>query len=162
MLLPGDVVPENTLQRPSNSSAPLKLGPGLRHIPAATITPILAGELCVDRNKNALWVEHSGGKVSSSQAMSSAGDYGQHADEGTVYPKCRRYRHCNRASLISRLFPLPNNPSYRPSHIATSFLSGSDEEDTASSDLRLPSLYARLAGQQAHGSRTRVRKSLHR
>jgi len=39
----------------------LKLGPGLRHIPPNTITPTVAGELCSDPKKNAVWVEFNGG-----------------------------------------------------------------------------------------------------
>ena len=42
---------------------PLKLGPGLRHVPPSTITSTLAGPLCIDRKKNAIWVENNTGRV---------------------------------------------------------------------------------------------------
>ena len=59
--LPGERLDAETL--PSHPSQPLKLGPGLRHIPPNTITPTVAGQLCTDKRKNAVWVEFSGGRV---------------------------------------------------------------------------------------------------
>jgi exosome complex component RRP40 len=63
-VLPGDQLTAEQL--PQNQNAPIKLGPGLRHIPPSTITPVVAGELCTDNRKNAVWVEYSGGRVSPS------------------------------------------------------------------------------------------------
>ncbi|KAI9813493.1 MAG: exosome non-catalytic core subunit rrp40 [Thelocarpon impressellum] len=60
--MPGDAIPPHLLPVPSNPAIPLKLGPGLRHIPPETITPTVAGELCVDGRKNAVWVENNGGR----------------------------------------------------------------------------------------------------
>ena len=48
---------------PSHPTLPLKLGPGLRHVPPNTITPTVAGQLCTDTRKNAIWVEFNAGRV---------------------------------------------------------------------------------------------------
>ncbi|KAL8837882.1 MAG: hypothetical protein Q9170_002357 [Blastenia crenularia] len=61
-VMPGKVLSEDVLPVPSNPSASLKLGPGLRHTPPSTVTTTLAGPLCVDRKKNAIWVENNGGR----------------------------------------------------------------------------------------------------
>ncbi|KAI9760350.1 MAG: SM-like, degradation of cytoplasmic mRNAs and positively regulates transcription initiation [Chaenotheca gracillima] len=58
-VLPGDPVPTSLLP---SSTAPLRLGPGLRHVPRDTITPTTAGELCVDHKKNAVWIDSNGGR----------------------------------------------------------------------------------------------------
>lgn len=62
-VLPGDRLDPESL--PSHPTLPLKLGPGLRHIPPNTITPTVAGQLCTDKRKNAVWVEFNGGRVCS-------------------------------------------------------------------------------------------------
>ncbi|CAG8955179.1 hypothetical protein HYFRA_00007195 [Hymenoscyphus fraxineus] len=59
-VLPGDRLDPASL--PSHPTLPLKLGPGLRHIPPNTITPTVAGQLCTDKRKNAIWVEFNGGR----------------------------------------------------------------------------------------------------
>jgi len=61
-VLPGDTLDPESL--PSHPKLPLKLGPGLRHIPPNTIVPTVAGQLCTDRRKNAVWVEFNGSRVS--------------------------------------------------------------------------------------------------
>ncbi|KAI4175145.1 MAG: hypothetical protein LQ343_001906 [Gyalolechia ehrenbergii] len=61
-VMPGEVLSEDVLPAPSNPSAPLKLGPGLRHTPPSTVTTTLAGPLCVDRKKNAIWIENNSGR----------------------------------------------------------------------------------------------------
>jgi len=61
-VLPGDHLDPNSL--PSHPKLPLKLGPGLRHIPPNTIVPTIAGQLCIDRRKNAVWVESNVARVS--------------------------------------------------------------------------------------------------
>ena len=63
LVLPGDKIPSDLLPIPLNPSVALKLGPGLRHVPPSTITPVLAGPLCVDNKKNAIWVERNNGRV---------------------------------------------------------------------------------------------------
>ncbi|KAL3420431.1 Exosome complex component rrp40 [Phlyctema vagabunda] len=59
-VLPGDHLDADLL--PSHATLPLKLGPGLRHIPPSTITPTVAGQLHTDAKKNAVWVEYNGGR----------------------------------------------------------------------------------------------------
>ncbi|KAG9228426.1 hypothetical protein BJ875DRAFT_241945 [Amylocarpus encephaloides] len=59
-VLPGEPLEPATL--PSHSTIPLKLGPGLLHIPPNTITPTVAGLLRTDKRKNAVWVEFNGGR----------------------------------------------------------------------------------------------------
>ncbi|KAF4629424.1 hypothetical protein G7Y89_g8716 [Cudoniella acicularis] len=59
-VLPGQLLDPESL--PSHPTLPLKLGPGLRHIPPNTITPTVAGQLCTDKRKNAVWVEFNGGR----------------------------------------------------------------------------------------------------
>ncbi|RFU33700.1 hypothetical protein B7463_g2635, partial [Scytalidium lignicola] len=60
LVLPGDDLDPQWL--PSHPTLPLKLGPGLRHIPPNTIIPTVAGRLCTDARKNAIWVEFNGGR----------------------------------------------------------------------------------------------------
>ena len=62
-VLPGDKILPEAFPLPSNPSAALKLGPGLRYVPPSTITPVLAGPLRVDHKKNAMWVENSNERV---------------------------------------------------------------------------------------------------
>ncbi|KAI4279827.1 MAG: hypothetical protein L6R38_004944 [Xanthoria sp. 2 TBL-2021] len=62
LVMPGQVLSEDVLPVPHKSSIPLKLGPGLRHTPPSTITTTLAGPLCIDRKKNAIWVENNSGR----------------------------------------------------------------------------------------------------
>ncbi|KPM45060.1 hypothetical protein AK830_g1473 [Neonectria ditissima] len=59
-VLPGDPIDPSLI--PSHPKKPLRLGPGLRHVPPNDILPTLAGQLTTDRQKNALRVENSGGR----------------------------------------------------------------------------------------------------
>jgi exosome complex component RRP40 len=63
LVLPGDHLDPANL--PSHPRHPLKIGPGLRHIPPNTIIPTVAGQLCTDKRKNAVWVEYNAGRVRS-------------------------------------------------------------------------------------------------
>lgn len=63
LVMPGEILSEEILPVPSNPSVALKLGPGLRHTPPSTVTTTIAGPLCVDRKKNAVWVENCSGRV---------------------------------------------------------------------------------------------------
>lgn len=60
-VLPGDRIEPGLL--PSRFNQPLKLGPGLQHLPPDTITSTVAGHLFTDSRKNAAWVEYNGGRV---------------------------------------------------------------------------------------------------
>ncbi|KAM0798351.1 hypothetical protein BDR22DRAFT_952368, partial [Usnea florida] len=62
LILPGETISPEILPIPSNPSLPLKLGPGLRHTPPSTITSVVAGALCIDQKKNAIWVENNSGR----------------------------------------------------------------------------------------------------
>ncbi|KAI4196559.1 MAG: hypothetical protein LQ350_006491 [Teloschistes chrysophthalmus] len=62
LVMPGEVLSEDILPVPANSSVSLKLGPGLRHTPPSTVTTTFAGLLSIDRKKNAIWVENNTGK----------------------------------------------------------------------------------------------------
>ena len=61
-LLPGEKVASDRLPKAINSSATLKLGPGLVHTPPSTITTNLSGPLYTDQKKNAIWIEHNNGR----------------------------------------------------------------------------------------------------
>ena len=61
VLMPGDELSPDLLPG-NNTSKALTLGSGLRHNPPSTITATLAGELCTDSRKNALWLESTGGR----------------------------------------------------------------------------------------------------
>lgn len=60
-VLPGDHIDASLI--PSHAKKPLRLGPGLRHVPPSDILPTLAGQLVTDRQKNAIRVETSNGRV---------------------------------------------------------------------------------------------------
>ncbi|KAM4064906.1 KH domain-containing protein [Hirsutella rhossiliensis] len=59
-VLPGDHIDPSHI--PSHPKKPLRLGPGLRHVPPNGILPTLAGQLVTDRQKNAIHVETSEGR----------------------------------------------------------------------------------------------------
>lgn len=67
LVLPGECLSVDSLPVSSNSSIPIKLGPGLRHVPPSTVTACLAGSVHMDRKKNAIWVEHNSGRVLSTR-----------------------------------------------------------------------------------------------
>lgn len=55
-VLPGQqLLPEQLPQTSSNRT--LTLGPGLSYLPPSTITTTVAGTLCTDSRKNAVWIE---------------------------------------------------------------------------------------------------------
>jgi len=61
IVLPGDYLDPEIL--PSHPKKPLKLGPGLMHIPPNSIVSTVAGRLCTDQKKNAVWIEYNAGRV---------------------------------------------------------------------------------------------------
>lgn len=65
-LFPGDKIDSNIL--PSHPSSALKIGPGLRHVPPDSISPTIAGKLCIDNKKNAVWIEYKCSRVKYSLA----------------------------------------------------------------------------------------------
>lgn len=60
-VLPGDTLDAGIL--PSHPKLPLKIGPGLRLTPPDIIRSTVAGQLCLDKRKNAIWVEYKGSRV---------------------------------------------------------------------------------------------------
>ena len=63
LVLPGEIISPDVLPIPSTSKLPLRLGPGLRHVPPSTVMTTVAGRLCIDQKKNAIWVENNSGRV---------------------------------------------------------------------------------------------------
>ncbi|KAF3357311.1 hypothetical protein VdG1_05889 [Verticillium dahliae VDG1] len=59
-VLPGDDIDPSLI--PSHPKLPLRLGPGLRHVPPRDIKPTIAGNLAIDAKKNSIWVEQSRGR----------------------------------------------------------------------------------------------------
>ncbi|KAK3394056.1 hypothetical protein B0H63DRAFT_444252 [Podospora didyma] len=59
-VLPGDTIDPSLI--PTHKKLPLRLGPGLRHIPPSAIVPTVAGQLVADHKKNSMWVEYNGGR----------------------------------------------------------------------------------------------------
>ncbi|EGR49807.1 uncharacterized protein TRIREDRAFT_76828 [Trichoderma reesei QM6a] len=59
-VLPGDRIDASLI--PSHEKKPLRLGPGLRHVPPSDLVPTLAGQLVTDRQKNAIRVETANGR----------------------------------------------------------------------------------------------------
>ena len=60
VLLPGEEISSDQL--PKSKKGTLTLGPGLRHIPPATVLSTTAGSLHIDHKKSALWIEHPHGR----------------------------------------------------------------------------------------------------
>ncbi|KAL1305648.1 hypothetical protein AAFC00_007242 [Neodothiora populina] len=69
VLLPGQELLPSQLPQ-STTSRTLTLGPGLRYTPPSTITTTVAGELCTDTRKNAVWIE----ALSNGRYLPSVGD----------------------------------------------------------------------------------------
>ncbi|KXH25160.1 exosome complex exonuclease RRP40 [Colletotrichum nymphaeae SA-01] len=59
-VLPSDEIDDSLI--PSHQKLPLRLGPGLRHVPPRQIVPTIAGKLVTDRKKNSIWVEQTSGR----------------------------------------------------------------------------------------------------
>ncbi|KAK4175664.1 putative exosome complex exonuclease RRP40 [Triangularia setosa] len=57
IVLPGDTIPPHLI--PSSTTKPLRLGPGLRHVPPSDIVPVVAGQLITNHQKNSMWVEYN-------------------------------------------------------------------------------------------------------
>ncbi|KAL2017059.1 hypothetical protein VTK56DRAFT_2632 [Thermocarpiscus australiensis] len=55
--LPGETIDPSLI--PSHKKLPLRLGPGLRHIPPSDIVPTVAGQLITNPNKNSMWIEYN-------------------------------------------------------------------------------------------------------
>ncbi|KAK3994941.1 hypothetical protein QBC44DRAFT_321574 [Cladorrhinum sp. PSN332] len=56
-VLPGDEIDPSLI--PQHKSKPLRLGPGLRHLPPSSILPTVAGQLITLPHKSSMWVEYN-------------------------------------------------------------------------------------------------------
>ncbi|KAK4102231.1 hypothetical protein N658DRAFT_566326 [Parathielavia hyrcaniae] len=65
LVLPGETIDLSLI--PSHPKNPLRLGPGLRHIPPSDIVPTAAGELITNPVKNSMWVEYNSNRYIPSQ-----------------------------------------------------------------------------------------------
>ncbi|KAK3395483.1 hypothetical protein B0T20DRAFT_443128 [Sordaria brevicollis] len=65
VVLPGESIDPSLI--PTHHKNPLRLGPGLRHIPPSEIVPTVAGQLVVDNRKTSMWIEYNGGRYIPSQ-----------------------------------------------------------------------------------------------
>jgi hypothetical protein len=118
-VLPGDTIPHEHI--PSSSQKKLKLGPGLAHIPPSTIKATVAGTLHADFQKNALWLEYNGGRVSKSKSHPP-----QPSRSPIPFPAQHRTPPQSAPFLTSKTSPVrttPNrprrrhNPPLRPRHL---------------------------------------------
>jgi exosome complex component RRP40 len=62
IVLPGDAI-DPSLIPTSNKKRPLRLGPGLRHVPPDTLQSTVAGELITDPKKNTMYIEYNSRRV---------------------------------------------------------------------------------------------------
>lgn len=62
IVLPGDAIDPSLIQT-SNKKRPLRLGPGLRHVPPETLQSTVAGELVADHKKNTMYIEYNSRRV---------------------------------------------------------------------------------------------------
>ncbi|KXX78498.1 Exosome complex component rrp40 [Madurella mycetomatis] len=56
-VLPGETIDPSLI--PTHKKHPLRLGPGLRHIPPSDIIPTVAGQLISNPIKNSMWIEYN-------------------------------------------------------------------------------------------------------
>ncbi len=61
LVLPGEAIDPSLI--PSHPKHPLRLGPGLRHIPPSDIVPTVAGQLTTNPLKNSMWIEYNSNRV---------------------------------------------------------------------------------------------------
>ena len=115
IVLPGETISSDVLPMPLNPSQPLKLGPGLRHVPPSTITSVIAGSLCTDQKKNAIWVENNSGRVSHPRNLPNMDQKLNYI----VQPPTKRPHHRHSPPLLHRFLPLlhyaPHNIRSAPS-----------------------------------------------
>ncbi|KAK4156978.1 hypothetical protein C8A00DRAFT_30072 [Chaetomidium leptoderma] len=80
LVLPGETIDATLI--PSSQKHPLRLGPGLRHIPPSDIVPTAAGQLITNPVKNSMWIEYNSNRYTPSQGdiilaqiLRSTGDF---------------------------------------------------------------------------------------
>ncbi|KAK4229915.1 putative exosome complex exonuclease RRP40 [Podospora fimiseda] len=65
-LLPGDEIPSSLI--PSHPTKPLRLGPGLRHLPPSQILPTVSGQLITLPQKSSMWIEYNSSRYIPTQS----------------------------------------------------------------------------------------------
>ncbi|KAL1837846.1 hypothetical protein VTJ49DRAFT_3319 [Mycothermus thermophilus] len=65
VVLPGEPIDPSLI--PTHPKHPLRLGPGLRHIPPEDIVPTVAGQLITNPAKNSMWIEYNSNRYIPSQ-----------------------------------------------------------------------------------------------
>lgn len=150
-VLPGDQIDPSLI--PSHPKKPLRLGPGLRHVPPNDLVPTLAGQLITDRPKNAIRVENSGGRVRTpSPRRPQSPSSGKWANrQCAVHPPSRRTRHRHRPpfrprSLLRHALRLHHARDSPPA-----LLRRRNEEDAPLTRRRRTRLRPRHSRKQAHG-----------
>lgn len=61
-VLPGDTI-DRSLIPESTNKRPLRLGPGLRHVPPDTLQPTIAGELVTNPKKKSMFIDYNSRRV---------------------------------------------------------------------------------------------------
>jgi hypothetical protein len=165
-VLPGDEIDASLI--PSHPKKPLRLGPGLRHAPPNDIIPTVAGQFVVERQKNAIRVETTSGRVSDILARhpSSSCDcrtlnMRKLTSICTVYSSSRRARHRHSPPLRRReLFRHPLRLHFL-SASTPPLLRSSYKKDAPPARQRRSRLRAGLSRSQAHGPRVGVCLTIH-
>lgn len=153
LVLPGDDVPPSIV--PQNSKKALVLGPGLRPAPPSSVAATIAGALSVDARKNAIWVEHNGGRV----FLICRKAIDPFPDKEAVHPTPQRPRHRDRPPLLHRRLQLHHN-SPRPAGVPpTARLRRCHPKDTSKARSGRARLRAHCRRTARHGGRTLLRIS---
>ena len=142
VLLPGETLPPSTLPIPTNPSIPLKLGPGLRHIPPSTVIVTTAGNLNTDARKNAMWVENNNGRVSVSKQFlhTAMKQICKAKSSHLVHSFHLRPRPSDSAPLLNRQLSLLDNTTHSLCHPLTSCLRKCHQEVATTARIRCSAL----------------------
>jgi hypothetical protein len=144
-VLPGETLDAESL--PSHPTLPLKLGPGVRHIPPNTITPTVAGQLCTDKRKNAVWVEFNGGRVYLLIVILEA-----LADRYKVHSYSRRSHHSYHPPLLGRRLLRQSQRLCVQCHPSTTLVRRSHKENPPNAFTRCAGVCTSQHGEQTYGS----------
>lgn len=152
LLMPGDEVASHAL--PKNNKKPLVLGPGLRHALPSSVQAVTAGTLAADPRKNAIWIDHNGGRV---RLMTFVLLDCLLTSGAIVHSPCQRPNHRNSASLFTRHVPLQHHTSRFIGQPTATSIRRRDKEDTSTTCSRRVSVCTDQRSEPGHGSRAGVR-----
>ncbi len=155
VVLPGDTIDPSLI--PTHKKNPLRLGPGLRHVPPSQILPTVAGQMVTDHRKNSMWVEYNGGHVSPIPPSVHPQQTQLTFSPPSVHPRAIRPHHRPSRPLRLRLLPRLHCALQPQRNPPAPRLRGRDQKDPTPTRQRRAGLCARVARQQAHGSRARMR-----